>query len=614
MVLHIKNTIHTKPIWILPIWILTGIIALLVSLLTLRAISPAFGYDIHWEERPTSIAVGLMIIAASGYFLILFGLFKGQKKTQQINTLNTTCFPGPQSKTTGHPLVSYKALLIFGLLIRLLWFGSTPIYEDDYYRYFFDGQMVTNGLNPYTYAPADALPPILPAAIETPLSSPNNAADNNNDQVLLHEQNLETPKAPEAIAPTGNSAQKPEQFPAIPTIPTIPPTLKEIAQSGPVDRVAYPYIRTIYPPITQAVFALSQWITPWGLDTWRGILLLADIICLYLLCRILKRLERPRQQVMIYWLNPLLITEIMNAGHMDILLLPFLLAGVLFFTHKRLKTAGTMLALAVGVKIWPLILSPFFFLKHIRKYKDIKALFAVAAPFIILSFLFLLPQIATKLDGDAGLIAYSENWQVNAFLFSLIDAAVEFIQEDSIHASRIIVAVLFLLLGGYQFVKSLKNQSLMSHGNKSDHTEDSLFLTRAILMVTVSLFLLSPTGYPWYYIWLLPWLAVHPSRPLLLLSITLPLYDLRYPLTLIDGGDNLFNTWVVPLEFAPALLWIMIDFAKSRRQRLASHIDPHPPTTGYSKNAETQAIVQAVANTPVETPLPPIPPQKEGQT
>jgi hypothetical protein len=96
-----------------------------------------------------------------------------------------------------------------------------------------------------------------------------------------------------------------------------------IANEGFVERVPYPDIQTIYPPVTQLFFFIHHVLAPWDLDVWRAMLLI-DAPTLLLLLKLLTALKKSRALVMIYGLNPLLITETMNAGHMDVLLLPFL--------------------------------------------------------------------------------------------------------------------------------------------------------------------------------------------------------------------------------------------------------------------------------------------------
>ncbi|UTW55915.1 hypothetical protein [Kordiimonas sp. SCSIO 12610] len=456
------------------------------GLLSLRFISSAFDYSIHWLDRPTVFGISLMMMAAIGYFITLLFL----SKTQTTSRI-------------------FKAILLFGIFLRIIWFGSTPIYEDDFYRYFFDGQMSINGLNPYEHSPSDALPPILPATIEADLNSASEAEPKN-------------------------------------------PTLIQIAETGPVGRVAYPYVRTIYPPVTQVFFALSQYIQSWHLDTWRGLLFMFEIATLWLSITLLKLLRKPSWQIAIYWLNPLVITETMNAGHMDIILLPFLLSAVILFVKMRVSMAGSMLAGAVGVKIWPLMLAPVFFANYI---KTPKKLILASIPFALITLFLLLPQAITKFDSDAGLVTYSQNWHVNAFLFSWLETVFVAITDDAAFISRLVIGAIII---------SVIVLRTFKHAKTVDQTHDTNMLTQTILILTASLFLLSPTGYPWYYIWLIPWLTLHPSRPLLLLTVTLPLYDLRYPLSLNEDDPDVFNRLIVPLEFLPTLLWLLIDYIRNQ--------------------------------------------------
>jgi len=449
--------------------------------LWLRFISSAFDYDTAWDQRPTYLLVTLMVISSLAFCGLLWSLSK--------------------SKASGR---SFAILLGLGLVFRALWFGSTPIYEDDFYRYFWDGNLIVNGYSPYVTAPADALPSILPANI--------------GDSPLEHSG--------------------------------IDPKLQAIQENGPVERVAYPYVKTIYPPIAQTFFATSQLTSPWNLDAWRMILLIFDGLSLWLLLRMVRRYKKPDWSVMIFWLNPLLITETMNAGHMDILLLPFLIGAVLLVLNDRSKIAALSLVGAVGVKLWPIILAPLLFANYLKApIKHFKSIVSVTLILVVASLIILYPQLAARFEPDTGIAAYSANWQTNSFLFSYIDDTFATIFDDNEGTyARMLV---FIAILGLIFFKSLK----------VDLSKPEL-LTKSLLIITASLFLLSPTGYPWYLIWMIPWLVLHPSPALLLLTVTLPLYDLRYPLSL-DAESNLFDDLIVPIEFAPSVIWIAIDFMKS---------------------------------------------------
>ncbi|TGN07155.1 hypothetical protein [Leptospira ilyithenensis] len=55
------------------------------------------------------------------------------------------------------PLKFYKTnfpkLILFGLILRILFSFSNPIWEDDWARYLWEGGLVSNGISPYLYSP-----------------------------------------------------------------------------------------------------------------------------------------------------------------------------------------------------------------------------------------------------------------------------------------------------------------------------------------------------------------------------------------------------------------------------------------------------------------------------
>jgi hypothetical protein len=138
-------------------------------------------------------------------------------------------------------------ILVVGALIRALMLFSTPILEDDFYRYLWDGAVVARGFNPYKYAPQSIL--------------------------------------------NGFDSSGP-----------VPEVLRQLARdSGEIiRRINHPYLSTIYPPVAQAAFTLAHWLSPWSLTVWRLVLLGFDLATLGLLIAVLLTLKLP-------WLCRLLV-------------------------------------------------------------------------------------------------------------------------------------------------------------------------------------------------------------------------------------------------------------------------------------------------------------------
>lgn len=395
---------------------------------------------------------------------------------------------------------SFLALALLGLVLRLIMFASQPALEDDYYRYFFDGALVTKGLNPYT------IPPSLAAPDEpTP-------AD-------LHE----------------NTAQDTAGDSRLQFLDAYPDARK----------VAYPDVATIYPPVAQAFFALAALVSKFDLTVWRCLLLFVDLITVYLLLKLLAHLALPRAFVLLYWLNPLLIREIFNAGHMDVLLFPFLLLALYWGLGGKPVRASLALVGAVGVKLWPLMLAPYLVRKHLRE-PHIAVLKLL--PFLVLSAALMVPQLMTLDNGGSGLRLFSEGWQRNSFLFGLFTSGFDalwdigWLDDDNsqIYARALSYGILLVILMASFFKHSASGQGL----------------ERQWLLAIASLFFLAPTGFPWYYLWFLPLLALRPSAPLLLMTVLLPLYDLRFYYYGV-GEDLLVHSVIIPLQFLPPLLWML---------------------------------------------------------
>jgi alpha-1,6-mannosyltransferase len=128
------------------------------------------------------------------------------------------------SRSEDSPLI-VRWILIWAVLFRLIGFWASPIYEDDFYRYLWDGRTLATGHNPYLHPPSDAF----------------------GDEHL------------------------PAQFQDI------------------LDKVNFPDVPTIYGPVCQAVFAVAYWIAPGELWSLKLLFLLADLATMILLFRLLRR-------------------------------------------------------------------------------------------------------------------------------------------------------------------------------------------------------------------------------------------------------------------------------------------------------------------------------------
>ena len=381
------------------------------------------------------------------------------------------------------PLTLRRLGLVFliGLAMRLSMLGAEPVLDDDWHRYAWDGATVAAGVDPYAYAPADA-------------------------------GMFATDEAPDALV--------------------------SLAEDNPVihSRINFPFVKTIYPPVAQAGFLTAHALSPFSLNAWRLVLVAVESATFWLLIVAMAAYGRQAWWVALYWWNPLIVFQLIGAAHMDALLPPFLLGAMLAARKGAPALTGLGLALAIGVKIWPILLAPALGWRWI---KWPASTFVFVGTTLVLSALILWPQVRHFVDPDAGAVAYAETWRRNAFLFAAVHDGLAAIIDDP---GLLVRGVAALTAAGVAVVSAVR---MRANGEG---------LAASMIATTAALFFVSPTGYPWYAAWFLWLLPFAPKIGLGLLTVTLPLYTFRFVL----GDDNPMFQWgLVPLQFGVPLLVLL---------------------------------------------------------
>ena len=340
-----------------------------------------------------------------------------------------------------------------------------------------------------------------------------------------------------------------------------PQALSQLAtESGNISvRVNHPELGTVYPPIAQAAFALAHLVSPWSLIAWKSVLILCDGFTAFLLLIILRKVGLPESRILIYWWNPLLIKETYNSAHMDIVIMVFLALALYAITRQFTLRAALALCCAIATKLWPLILVPLFIrYSHASRPEKQNVLFISAAILMLLC----LPMLwAIPLGDKSGFFAYSERWEMNDALFMIVHKAVQlaatplnFAEDHFATLARITVAAI-LLLWIYFLARN--------------RTPDAPDFFNRLTLVTGALFMLSPTQFPWYFIWMLPLLTLSPRPSFLLLTALLPLYYLKFYFV-ATHNPNTFHHIIVWIEFLPVILLFI-------HEAITTKLDLRPP-------------------------------------
>jgi hypothetical protein len=382
-------------------------------------------------------------------------------------------------------------VVLVGLLMRLAHLGAPPALELDHFRYLWEGALVAHGLDPYAVAPQDA--PGDPARA--------------------------------VLALEGHSVWA---------------------------NILLPMFRSIYPGTAQLAFGLAHRLAPWSVEGLRLVMLAGEFITLGFLIVLLRATGRPTTAAAFYWCNPLVVLVLFNQAHVDALIPGCLLAVIWLLradtrSVRQAGLAGLALAVAVGVKLWPVVLAP---LVLRRLLPGRAAIITFAAMFGAASLLLIAPLMLSALSAGSGLTAYAQGWAMNNGLYNWTILALDTVASGGVAGDRVwrfmaagTVATLALAVAW---------RPLRDVGD----------LAGRMLIVAAAIFFLSPAQFPWYAIWFFPLAVLRLNAPLVAFSALLPLYYLAFALSGPTGG-TLFSLGIALAQTLPVLVWL----AASRNPR-----------------------------------------------
>lgn len=384
-----------------------------------------------------------------------------------------------------------------GLAMRAMVLPAPPFLENDFNRYLWDGAVVAHGVNPYGFAPAEVFP-----------------AYGGTAQTALPENLL------------GMEA--------------------EVVRS----KINHPHLTTVYGPVAQAAFAAAHALSPWSMLAWRCVLIVFDVLTMIAVLALLRRLGKPAAWAAWYWWNPVLLREVISSGHMDVISLPLVVMVLLMATRGTGFLVGVTMALAVGVKIWPLVLVPMFMRAAGAR---VRATLVAIIAFLAVSVLLWAPVLLGGRAESNGFQAYALQWYNNDAVFAgtawTIQTLLPHVGLDAVHGPRITRFIV-----GAALLVTTALQMRRWNGSLDE-------LTRRSLVVLAVMFFLIPAQFPWYYLWMLPLLAATPRASLLAYAAFLPLYYVHYELP-----------WVVWIEHLPVLAWFLWEWRTCRSPQSAAAI------------------------------------------
>lgn len=303
--------------------------------------------------------------------------------------------------------------------------------------------------------------------------------------------------------------------------PPVAPELAALRDDRIFPRLNHPTWRTIYPPGAQAFFRTVYAVAPDSVPAMKIAIGLGELSALGLVVMLLARLGLPPTRAAVYAWNPLVLVEVWGTGHLDGLVLPAVVGAVLAAVAGRPGLLAVLLAAGTLVKLYPAVLVPMFLGIATGQGPNPRRA-AVLALAVFVGIVLAGYASFAGVGGDVlgSLPRYLHEEYFNPGLVrTLVD-----------HPTLTLVVVLAWI-------------GWATWGRAHDPLGERA--RRLIGGVTV----LGPNVFPWYAIWLAPFLALAPSVAWIVFTGTVAL-----AYTFFLATPWAIPTWARVVEFAPVVL------------------------------------------------------------
>ena len=245
-----------------------------------------------------------------------------------------------------------------------------------------------------------------------------------------------------------------------------------------------------------------------------------ELVIVFVLLDVLRCTGQSAYLVLAFAWNPLLAVEVAGSGHIDIVGALLLVVSAAALVRRWRATAAVALGLAIAVKFLPVVLLPLYW-KRVR-IRDAALAAAVVAllyvPFLDRSFL----GHGRIPIGSLG--TYVQSYRFNGPLFAALDQV----------APPSLLAGLAVLVG---FLTAVWMRS-----------KTSAWSAEAFAWPMAASLLCAPVVYPWYLLWLLPFLRSAWTVPIIIWTVSIiPTYYVWHLRVL--GRPWLLPGWIMVLEY-----------------------------------------------------------------
>ena len=350
------------------------------------------------------------------------------------------------------------------------------------------------------------------------------------------------------------------------------PASRAFVQTGEADpeHLEHSDVPTIYPPAAQTLFAAGAALHL-GVYGIKILLVAADLLAILALRTLLRARGQPAARALIYAWNPLAVTETAWSGHLEAAASLFALLAAGAIIQKREGRATVALIVGGLLKVFPL----FLFVPLLR---SIRLRFLLLVPVLLAAAYW--PFRAAGWRLFAGLREYADRWLGNESLFAVtlaaivridptpwLKAGIAWVRRSVPHTGPL--DGLYVYVYPIDLAKGVCGLVLLAFA--AALWRRRVEPLRGCFLLTCAVLLLSPTVHPWYFLWLLPWLCLYPSRSFILLT---GLASLAYVNLGASGRETEPYPWIRFVEYAPFYALLCADWLRERARGAARLMAP----------------------------------------
>ena len=328
------------------------------------------------------------------------------------------------------------------------------------------------------------------------------------------------------------------------------PELAHLQESRFQPNIYRPDMRTVYPGLAQIWFLAAYALHPTGFIGWKLILLLHELAAAWLLFALLRERGLPPLRALGYAWSPLPVVQLFGGGHLDGLMVPWLLLAVWMYRHHRPGWAAACLGAAAQVRPVALFAVPPLLLGRGLTFKHRTAGgLAFTAAFV----LFLLPYAGAGRLLVESLLVYASRWRFNGSIFQLMELA----------------------LGRRAWVRRAAYGVVAATSIGSSWLPMELHGRMAVALA--GYFVMAPTVYPWYLLGILALISLYGGPLPMALPSLITLSDLVFWVKAMGGKWRLPPALLL-LEYLGILALLCWQFSPCVRRKSG----PNPRTNTAS--------------------------------